>query len=584
MHSDAEKGTAKLHHFQRSRLHPNRTDRPSALTRAQVASLQKRLHLEGLIARGQRQQKHFFSVFATEPVANVPASSHLQSDSEAPSDSDHGAHDCGNEGLYTHQELLTWRHGSDVDVQGQMIINLASDNADVTDQDNDGRHSSPSTWQDTPPTPQQPPQAQDAPAPVLSERAQVPDENIFDVSIWSTVNSTLPASSQSPGNPLANERHLDYLATPSDQCELIRHWSNSLSLSMSPVLTLQQRQLNLLLPMALTGLNSSSSQSNSGIAIFHSLCAASAFNIVNLKGDDDRMLGLGITHRHLALLHLRHSMQNESQVKDESLWAAIWTFLFQEGVRGQPHEWRTHLEALRSLIRDNQDAVRTHSLARAVYQTYLCLAILGNFQVDSELEKWLADTPPDLDCVQPVHGLTKPLLQIVLGINKIVNSEKPWSKVACDRIELQLLLYSPAAIPTEGLDRASATVLLNYANVYYCATMIHFQRLVHRKPPALLQDLVETAIENLELTESAGGDSKGCIWAWPCLVVAAECVRPDLQARMTSWFRAKERHGFLNLDLAGTFAREIWDRRTSSSRDFHWSDGLRDSNYDVLPL
>ncbi|KPI39982.1 uncharacterized protein AB675_11576 [Cyphellophora attinorum] len=277
-------------------------------------------------------------------------------------------------------------------------------------------------------------------------------------------------------------------------------------------------------------------------------------------------------------------MQNAIHIKDESVWAAIWTFLFQEGVRGQPGEWRTHLGALRSLFRNNQTAIRNNAVARACYQTYICLAIFGNFEVDNELEQMLADTPNELDCIQPVHGITHVLLQIVLSIHKIANSKTSCPKVESDKIELQLLLYSPEAISTSDLDLSSATVLVIYAHIYYYAIVIHFRRLVLRQSPSMLQDLVEQAIENLELTESAEGNPKGCVWLWPCLVVAAECVRPDLQSRMTAWFCAKERHGFLNLDLAGELARDVWSRRTTSPHDIHWSDGLHGSKYDVLPL
>lgn len=380
--------------------------------------------------------------------------------------------------------------------------------------------------------------------------------------------------------------HLELFSTPSDQCELIHHWITTLSPSMNPVIQ-DQKDKSLLTTMALEGINSDAETSNGGIAVFHGLCAASAFHLSNLGNDAARYTKVGVRHRHLALYHLRHSMQDDEHIQDESVWAAIWTFLFQEGICGQPREWRTHLEGLRSLIFANPRAGCNSPIARAVYQSYLCIAILGNFQLDDEFDKLLAEIPLTLDYIEPVHGITRTLLEIVLRINTTAASKTPTSSAVADRLKLQLLLYSPAAIPTAGLDESRAKLLVHYSHIYYYATVIHFQRQLLKTHPDLLQDLVRETMEHLEAVEAANYHPLGCIWTWPCLVVAVECTQPNLQTRMLEWIEAKKRHGFIGLGIAGALARDIWHRRSlepDKAAEINWHDMIEGSMYDILPL
>ncbi|KIW38029.1 uncharacterized protein PV06_10005 [Exophiala oligosperma] len=380
--------------------------------------------------------------------------------------------------------------------------------------------------------------------------------------------------------------HLDLLPAPSDQCELIHHWINFLSMSMSPVVKEDSSYHTRLTPMALAGLNSDSGKSSGGIAVFHGICAASAFNLSNIKANDDRFWRLGIRHRRLALYHLRHSMQDSASTKDDSVWAAIWTFLYQEGVRGQAYEWRTHVEGLRSLILADPEAIRQSDLARPVYESFLCLTIMGNVQLDAELTALMRKLPPDLDYLQPVHGITRVLLEIILKISCHIASPSPEVDIIADRIELQLLLYCPANITTAGLDKGAARTLVRYSHVYYDATRIHFQRLLRKKDPTLLQDLVASAIGHLEAIEADQTNPHGCIWVWPALVIAAECTDLHLQQRMLAWFKSKRRHGFRNLEVACDLARKVWTTRVESTpgSNIHWHDFINGTKYDALPL
>jgi hypothetical protein len=187
---------------------------------------------------------------------------------------------------------------------------------------------------------------------------------------------------------------------------------------MLPVARIDKPQHNMFMPIALAGLSSDFQESSGEIAFFHGIGAASAFNLSKLRECDCHFHELAIKHRQLALCHLRHCIQVD-KIKNESVWAAIMTLLFQEGVLGQAHEWRAHVKGLSSLILANSHVIRNSHVARGVYETYLCLTILGNIHTDVDLGPLLTEIPPDLDYVRSVHGITRPILEIVLKINSI---------------------------------------------------------------------------------------------------------------------------------------------------------------------
>ncbi|KAK5062595.1 hypothetical protein LTR84_004668 [Exophiala bonariae] len=376
---------------------------------------------------------------------------------------------------------------------------------------------------------------------------------------------------------------IEFIKAPAEQKGLIHHWITSLYLGMLPVARIDKPQHNMFMPIALAGLNSGLQQSTAEMAVFHGICAASAFNLSILKGPESHFNQLATKHRQLALYHLRQCME-KGQAKSECVWAAIITFVFQAGVLGQGGEWRAHIKGLNFAILANPHLIRNSHVAQGIYETHLCLSILGNTQSDVDLKTlW----PPGLDYIGSVHGMTLSILEIVSKINNL-SSVKPYpSPTILDRLEMEILLYSPESVSTQGLDGRSAKLLIHYSYIYKYATLIHFHRVIHGKMPCKLQDLVEIAIEHLESSEEIGNRPKGCIWTWPCLVISAECTTPQLQSRMLAWFDSKKRHGFKNLDGACKLSSELWRRRLLHSedpKDLHWQSLIHETEYDVLPL
>lgn len=587
--------TKRQRYFQRSRLDPTPTLNSSAISRAEVRGIQRDLQSQTGKEMPKQTSKGLFSVFASHPGSrsSVQAmepdtlrnTAHKPSHPESTQASPQVPIEDGSAQIDL--EFTNWPYDSFVAGWGDMQEANDSSDDEVHEQ-LQAQQANLSSFQQIAtfwPVCDVPSVRQVAARSTISvECALSPKEPHQNVSPGSFTSQD--CSESSTGGTHKRSSHLELFSSPSDQCELIQHWITTLSPSMNPVIR-DQGDFSVLTTMALEGINSDAEKSNGGIAVFHGICAASAFHLSNLQNDAARFTKIGIRHRHLALYHLRHSMRNDEHIRDDSVWAAIWTFLLQEGVCVQPREWRTHLEGLRSLVLAKPRAGYHSPIARAVYQSYLCIAILGNFQLDDEFDKLLAEIPLNIDYIEPVHGFTRTLLEIVFKINTTAASKSPWSSIVSDRIRLQLLLYSPAAVPTTGLDESSAKILVHYSHIYYYATVIHFQRVLLSEHPDLLQDLVERTIDRLEAIEAANCHPMGCIWTWPCLVVAVECTKPRLQTRMLAWIETKKRHGFIGLEIAGALARDIWHRRSAEPNkagDIYWHKMIEGSQYDIIPL
>ncbi|PVH71909.1 hypothetical protein DL98DRAFT_392609, partial [Cadophora sp. DSE1049] len=422
--------------------------------------------------------------------------------------------------------------------------------------------------------------------PIVRKPIALPLTRAEVAAIQENLHGAQHETSASSVGMFTNSLHLDFLPAPADQKELIHHWVHFLCSAMSPVARIDSPGHNLLTPIALAGITSVFEETSGEIAVFHGICAAAAYSLSQLRDKNGHFQHLATKHRQLALGHLRWSVESKKSANSESIWAAIHTFFVQEGVRGHAEEWRIHLKGLESLILTNLQLIQKSIVARAVYESYLCLSIMGNVHSDVDLKSLLAKIP-DLSIVGPMHGISHSILEIVYHINYLSSSTPMPSPTVLDRLELLLHLQSPGNFATEGLDKCSATILLHCAYTYYYATLIHFQRVLRKAAPDTLQDLVETAIGHLEAIESVGNEPKGCIWSWPCLVISAECTLLRLQTRMLGWYASKERHGFVNLLVARRLSTQVWKQRTVNPErpeDVHWQQLTGGGEYDVIPL
>jgi hypothetical protein len=431
------------------------------------------------------------------------------------------------------------------------------------------------------------------------------DETIETVYSPSVTDYTSGVSAQtcSPDShwctsPTLQRRHLDLLPRPAEQRALIHHWTNFICWHLVPVDRHDNPFRSVFTPMAMMGLTAPSATSNASVALFHAICATAAYSRGQLLGDERNAVMLADKHYHLAITHLRHSLeglntQEPVASQRSSILATITTFSTMDMITGRSGEWRTHLQGAASWLSTmNSETWHDDRSSSTVYQGYLAVAALCNIDLPTSVD--LA-TDSAIDGGQQEYlldrffGLTRPILANIMRMNALIKGRTAvgtdFSPEVLDDLEQDLYSQDPQRLELAELNTSMRQMTTHHAYIFYYASLVHFFRSLRRLPPddARIQCLVKQAIERLEHIEVMGGDSIGCTLVWPPFIVACECTDVRMQQRILEWYVIKRRHGFMNLEKSKDIAMEVWQRRQERPDvDVKWQDVLKDTNTDIV--
>ncbi|OOQ90590.1 hypothetical protein PEBR_03771 [Penicillium brasilianum] len=366
---------------------------------------------------------------------------------------------------------------------------------------------------------------------------------------------------------------------PRPETELVHHWVVFLSGNMLLIDTPDNPCRTIFMPMALKGLDAAPNESNIHLSIFHAICASSAFSLFHLRRDP-RYQSVAMYHDHLALRHLRQNLQQAKRL-DEPTLAAVLTCITAEAMSGRRSRWRTHVAGGLGLLENEVHGGWVPGpIASRLLQSYLSLSSLCSLPLSSQLMSLLNGSSDLRHYLERSHGITAPLVQFLAHITSLAESSHKISMDELDRLELQLYLNFPSLSTPD----APGSIIIQHAlNSFYYATIIYFRRTLRHAPLCEIQDLVEKAIHELEAVDSVSDDKGGCAYNWASFVVAAECQREDLRARMLASFDRKIRHGIQNINILGEIVRELWQRRAKTpDRDIHWQEIAKEADFDIM--
>ncbi|KAJ5701016.1 hypothetical protein N7493_012062 [Penicillium malachiteum] len=425
----------------------------------------------------------------------------------------------------------------------------------------------------------------------LPEKSSLPptDGKIVQDDISNTlmpINNVLSKSSNAqgaaPSEPMMNPRlpsirSITPFQIPRPETELIHHWVVFLSGNMLLIDTPDNPCRTVFMPLALKGLESKDSSIH--LSIFHAICASSAFSLYHLRGDH-RYQSVAMCHDQLALSHLRQNLQRAKRL-DEPTLAAVLTCITAEAMSGRRSRWRAHVAGGLGLLENEIHGgwIRGPTASRLL-QSYLSLSSLCSLPMSTQLMA-LLNGPAELHrYLERSHGITAPLVQFLAQITTIIDSNADLSTGELDRLELQLYLNFPSL---SAPDEPESIIIQHALNSFYYASIIFFRRTIRHAPLCDVQDLVEKAAQELEAMESLSHDKKGgCAYNWASFVVAAECQRPDLQARMMAYFDRKSRHGIQNINMICEIVKALWQRREETTRDIKWQEIANEADFDIM--
>ncbi|KAJ5083896.1 hypothetical protein NUU61_008475 [Penicillium alfredii] len=428
-----------------------------------------------------------------------------------------------------------------------------------------------------------------------SDPVNQPDDHL--VVIHSVADYSSPSAGDSvvagrgePGRRLSREQRrnndgfipkpMDPLHLPRQETELVHHWVIFLSGNMLLIDTPDNPCRTVFMPMALKGLEASPTEPNIHLSIFHAICASSAFSLFHL-GHDPRYQSLAVHHDHLALRHLRQNLQRAQRMNECTL-AAVLTCITVEAMSGRRSRWRTHVAGGLGLLENEiHDGWIRSPIASRLLQSYLSLSSLCSLPVSTQLMS-LLNGPSDLrHYLERSHGITTPLVQFLAHITTLSDSRPEVPAGDLDKLELQLYLSFPSL---SNPDAPGSVIIQHALNSFYYATIIYFRRTLRRVPLSDVQDLVDKAVAELEAADALTHEKGGCAYNWAIFVVAAECERQDLQARMRALFDRKSRHGIQNINVLCEIVQTLWHRRAVAGphADVQWQEIAMKADFDIM--
>ena len=392
------------------------------------------------------------------------------------------------------------------------------------------------------------------------------------------VRTALTLSSLSSRNP-SPTMAINPIPLPRPEAELLHHWNTFLSGNMLLTDSPNNPCRTVFLPMALKGLEVAPKEPSIHLSILHAICASSAFSLAHLR-QDTRYQSLATHHDQLALRHLRHNLARGIRL-DEPALAAVLSCITAEAMSGRRRRWRAHVTGGLGLLENEirRGWVPGPAGSRLI-QSYLSLSLLSNLPVSPYLMSLLNDSPDVRHYLEQYHGINGPLVQFLAYITSLAESKSPIPADELDRLEMQLHRHSSLLSFTTG---PSSTIIQHALNSFYYATIIYFRRNLRRAPPSDVQDLVEKAVQELEAVEMISNEKGGCAYNWANFVVAAECERADLRARMAAAFDRKSRHGIHNIKVMSEVVQELWQRRDHAvGIDIHWQEIAQEADFDIM--
>ncbi|KNG81737.1 hypothetical protein ANOM_009138 [Aspergillus nomiae NRRL 13137] len=382
---------------------------------------------------------------------------------------------------------------------------------------------------------------------------------------------------------LVEKAHISSSLNPTSmsplEIELIHHWVVFLSGNLLLIDLPDNPCRTVFMPLALKGLNSSASESNMHRAVFHGLCAASAFSLYHLRSES-KYQSLAVQHDQQAIQHLRQNLRPGSRL-DETTLVAVLTCIAAEAMSGRRGRWRAHVLGGLGMLENELDGEWLQSpTAARLLQSYLSLSSLCNFRMSAQLVGLLKGLPNIQNYLERSHGVSQSLIQFLAHISALRESPNRTTAADLDNLELQLYLQ----FPSSHFQETPESIVIQHAlNSFYYATVIYFRRSLRRVPVGDVQDLVEKAVHELEAAEALTHRKGGCAYNWAGFVVAAECSRPDLQERMLALFDRKRRHGITNIQSLCEIVTILWQRRASAPGvDIHWEEIANEADYDIM--
>ncbi|KAI5468131.1 fungal-specific transcription factor domain-containing protein [Mariannaea sp. PMI_226] len=388
----------------------------------------------------------------------------------------------------------------------------------------------------------------------------------------------------SPGT--SSIRHLDALPNPALQCQLLEHWTLHLCDALNPVPGVHNPMRTIMMPIALEGARTDLKSSTGATALFHLICAASAFHLSQRSAPESKreLESAALEHHNLGITHLGQNIQSEDTTQCVSLLASLVMCILNEAITVPTPFWRLHFRgAVEWVNHINPQVWHQSESASVIYQMFIGMATLVQSQLLLEgREAFIWDLPcdpltqPEPYCLDLAFGMPKPVVQCLQTLaamqmeDKRANVRNPSRDKDFDRLEVELFLSTPTKL-SAPVGKEYSDLIYHHGYTYYFAALVYMKRTVKSVPIEEVQALIEQSLFHIEALETST-DRPFSPMLWPMAILAFETINVMPQNRILKCMETfAERSGFAIWTQLGNLVRDLWAvRKTEGNHSMKW--------------
>ncbi|KAK3630176.1 arginine metabolism regulation protein II [Elasticomyces elasticus] len=376
-----------------------------------------------------------------------------------------------------------------------------------------------------------------------------------------------PPASVIPHTP-SPRRHLDLLLVPSRQLKYVHHWVTTLCDRVSSIPTANNLFKNLFTRLALEGCNLATDQSDGRVAMFHALCAASAFHLDAICGGTSDDLEAAYKHHRLSIVHISTNIGKAAHSQDISVLASLYMSLVAEAITGRVGAWRGYVHAMQTwLVGFRASKALKSEIEVAIDEFIQASEVLRQSHLPGQDMSQAFDPAAisGMDTLTSTYGIAILTLRNISKTRRMVCAPNSYTAEDIDRFEIELLLSIPPETRFPGVSIRGQEQIQKHGMVFYYAVQIYFKRAVRKEVVDDVQSLVERGFEHLEALDDNialnGAFVVGHPVIWPVLVIAMEADSQELQERAIKWFETRELLGFKIWHRVWESIQDIWRMR-----------------------
>ena len=418
-------------------------------------------------------------------------------------------------------------------------------------------------------------------------------------------------------------RELDHLPDIRLECKLIEHWVLRMTDILMPIPGLQNPLRTVFTPIAFAGAQSDKRQSSGATALFHLICASSAYHLHTNQHHHEGIRSRGLeqlalSHHNCALGHLQENIIKQDPDQYEGVLASLVMCMFLEAVTVPTSFWRSHIRGARKWLNkiDRRTWEQSES-SSTIYQMFTGITVFIQshiildedantddlFFVDIEplpgpylLDQFLGISLTTLKNINAMNLLSlkrrrKQSQSSPVTMAGVPSTLQPPIEDSLDHKELEFYLSAPRKPENSG------EMVYHYMSAYYFASLIYFKRVLRTQPNKDVQDLVEHSFDHIEALLSCTTRPFSPV-LWPIAVTTFEASSPALQARIRSCLdEVTKRTGMQVWTNLKQLLSDLWEARVltttttttesqSAAMDLQWYTFFKGShrNFSIMML